>query len=199
MGDTDEATPRKRRRVSMSEALQKNQEFQSSLSAAEWVFEQFEAADKNSKDPLTLKKRMPKVLDRVRNRISKMAQRKKKEKRPLPAEDLQQPALTDSMVDVLDGTVPDPKTSASSSQRGRPAQDMDEVCLRAQRYKLQPIIDKIKEAGEGFGDKTPTQVCGRVLQELNYTHNRTLGLIGKAMGLGVLATDVARSKNMRVW
>ena len=75
MGDTDETTPRKRRRVSMGEALQKTQEFQSTLTAAEWVFEQFEAADKKSSNPVTLKKRMPKVLERVKNRIFRMAQR----------------------------------------------------------------------------------------------------------------------------
>ena len=196
MGDADEGPSRKRRRVSMSEALEKSIEFKSSLHAAEWAIEQFEAVSKNTKNPVAFQKRFPKTLDRVKNCITRLAQIKKKTKRPLPAGDLIQPALTDSMVDVLEGKVPEPQTSATTSQMGRPVQDLDEVGLRAQRYKLQPIIEKIKEAGQEFGQKTPTQVCGRVLQELNYTQNRNLGLIGKAIYDGTFQQEYEKKKKM---
>ena len=57
MDDTEGPTPSKRRRVSLSDALAKSKEFKSSLYAAEWAIDQFEAADKSSKNPKTQKRK----------------------------------------------------------------------------------------------------------------------------------------------
>ena len=74
-----------------------------------------------------------------------------------------------------------PDSGPPKAKTGRPAKNLDDVTQCGQRKKLQPIITSLNEAGQRMGGKTPTELCGRILQELNYTSNRKLGLVGKAI------------------
>ena len=183
------AVSAKRKKVSVGEALAKQHEFNSASSAAYWVIEEFENDFESSDEPLET--RVPKILKRLKNRIERLDERRKKSKKPLPEEVLMQPALTNSMVDILEvgkeKCDSPPQSSTTPSKTGRPPKSIDDVKLSGQRKKLQPIIASLNKAGQDLGGKTPTELCGRILQELNYTSNRKLGLVGKAIYEGTFS------------
>ena len=57
MGDVDEATPAKRRRISLSDAIDKSRELNSAQHAAEWAIDQYKIESKNKQEKAKLKKR----------------------------------------------------------------------------------------------------------------------------------------------
>ena len=124
MDETDEEPLPKRPRFSLGEALDRRKELNSPLHAAEIALDDFKQ-EFNISDEEFEKKR-PAILIRLKNRIEKSQLKQKKAKKPLPQEDLEEPALTKSMVDVLesessDEAVPDTK------KVGRPPADFDDV------------------------------------------------------------------------
>ena len=183
MSESGEGPESKYRRVSLGEAAEKTKEFESAQDAAFWVIEEFQ---KELKDSQNEDEKISKILDRLRSRISNYVSKQKKIKKALPKEEFNKPALTDSMVDVLKAEPSTSSEDADMNKGGRPTQNFDEVTERTQRRKLEPIIESLKKAGEEFGGKTPTQLCGRIVQQQNTVHNRSLGQIGKAIYDGTI-------------
>ena len=178
MSESDKENTTRKRRVSLGDAMDMQRAFDSAQTAAIWAISEFEDDFKSSDEPI--EKRVPSILRRLKNRISNAVNRRKKSKKELPAEELQQPALTNSMVDVLDAKS-EPDKEEGVSRMGAPCKSFDDVTLSSQRQKLKPIIEKLKEVGDELGGKTPTELCGRILQEINYVHDRKLALVGRAI------------------
>ena len=99
MSESDKENTTRKRRVSLGDAMDMQRAFDSAQTAAIWAISEFEDDFKSSDEPI--EKRVPSILRRLKNRISNAVNRRKKSKKELPAEELQQPALTNSMVDVL--------------------------------------------------------------------------------------------------
>ena len=190
--DEDEPLP-KRPRFSLGEALEIKKERHSALQVAEIVLEDFQQEFQISDEDLERKR--PAILKRLKNRIDNSYSKQKKEKKTLAKEELEKPALTKSMVDVLesessDEAVPDTK------KVGRPPADFDDVCDRAQRLKLEPIIEQLKKFGEELGGKSVTELCGKIIQQQNWVHNRPLGLIGRAIYQGDVTDNYGLKSEM---
>ena len=190
--DDDSVNSEKRRKVTLGEALSIQYESNSATRAASWVIEEFENDFNSSDEPI--EKRVPSILRRLKKRIQSAADRQKKSRKSLSDDELLQPALTDSMVNVLEEQTDEPRDNQSVSNPpqakiGRPTKNLDDVTQAGQRKKLQPIITSLKEVGQSMGGKTPTELCGRILQELNYTSDRKLGLVGKAIYEGSFNTN----------
>ena len=111
--DTDEPVP-KRVRISIGEALAKLRELDSALGAAEWVLSEFCG---ESEDELETK--ILEVTERLKTRLTNHITKQRRKKKPLPVEELQKPALTDSMVNVLESKSPAPDV-IPASKPGRP-------------------------------------------------------------------------------
>ena len=178
--NTDEPLP-KRARISIGEALAKLRELDSALGAAEWVLSEFCGESEDEMETKILE-----VTERLKARLSNHICKQRRKKKILPVEELQKPALTDSMVNVLESKSPAPNVTPASKPGRPPAESLDDVTLSGQRIKLKPIIDKLTEFGQEMGGKTPTELCGRIVQLENYTHNRKISLIGKAIYDGTI-------------
>lgn len=177
MADPEGPSPAKRRKVSLGDVLKKQKELDSAQSAAVWAIEEYENGQNTSDKPI--EKRVPSTLLRLKNRIQKAKNQRRKLKKSLPDETLLEPALTNSMIDVLDG---DEKATTSNPGPGRPAKNFDDVKETSQLQKLKPIVSYLKEAGQQLGGKTPTEVCGRVLKKENYQGgDRKLSHVGEAI------------------
>ena len=144
MDETDEPLP-KRPRFSLGEALDRRKELNSPLHAAEIALDDFKQ-EFNISDEEFDKKR-PAILIRLKNRIEKSQLKLKKAKKALPQEDLEGPASTKSMVDVLESESGD-EVEPLTKKAGRPPANFDDVGDRAQRLKLEPIIEQLKKFGE---------------------------------------------------
>ena len=173
--ESDEPLPKKAK-ISLGEALAKFKELDSALETAFWVISENEFVCEEADSQFSA------TLDRLRCRLQNFYNKQKKAHRALPTSVSQQPAMTNSMVDVFAGnTVAPTDSSTPKPGPGRPpAESFDDVTITTQLEKLKPLIEELKKAGEELG-KTPTQLCGRIIQQQNYVSNRPLGLIGKSI------------------
>jgi hypothetical protein len=177
-------------RITMGEALSKLKENQSPLETTTWAIEQFQEVDLGGGAGGGADKEnevLPNLLKRASNRLQKAKTKETKKHKSLSDDELKQPLLTQSEEWLLDPALK-PKDPAPKRKPGRPRAVNFEVCSKYEVELIKPLTNKLIAAEDEMG-KTATQLCGRIIQALNYTHDRTLGNLGKQIYEGTYGKE----------
>ena len=87
---------------------------------------------------------------------------------------LNNPVITQSLEDCFKNESP------SSSKKGWPSSGLKEVKPDYVTTKLKPVLELLTKTAADL-KVMPTQLCGCLIQNMNYVHNRASGEIGKAI------------------
>jgi hypothetical protein len=86
-----------------------------------------------------------------------------------------------------------PRDPAPKRKPGRPRAVNFDVCSKYEVELIKSLTNKLIAAEDEMG-KTATQLCGRIIQALNYTHDRTLGNLGKQIYEGTYGKEKGKDE-----
>jgi hypothetical protein len=156
-----------------------NRNGKSYVKTATWLLNEAELiSNKSDSEESGDEENKEKGITMVRSRMYSKLRAQKKRKKSLPPEELDEPIITPSLINLVH-PLPPPKDQPTSSKKcGRPPGLFGKIKPDTERKKIAPIVKLMEEFATEFGISV-TQLCGRIMEQQNWQQNRSVAEIGK--------------------